>query len=104
MSNSYVTKLIGRGRHKTHSLGGNQVREIAARACGAQIKICSSLEQEKQVQDCIVTIAGNLANKQDAICIILEALEEFNLSDVCSLHPEGPFGRRLKEQVCLSPL
>lgn len=104
MSNAYVTKLIGRGKLDAHSLGGNQVREIAARACGAQIKICSSLEQEKELQDCIVTIAGNLANKQDAVCIILEALEEFNLSEVSSVHPEGSLARRLKEQIRFSPL
>jgi KH domain len=50
------------------------VREIAARSCGAQIKILSSRESEKQLQDCIVTIAGTLANKQDAACIILEKI------------------------------
>lgn len=53
------------------------VREIAAKSCGAQIKICSNQEQEKRLQDCVVTVAGNLASKQDAACIILEQLEEF---------------------------
>ena len=55
------------------------VREIAARSCGAQIKIYSDKEQEKELQDCIVTIAGTLANKQDAACIILEQIEEFKV-------------------------
>jgi hypothetical protein len=58
------------------------VREIAARSCGAQIKIYSDKEQEKELQDCIVTIAGSLANKQDAACIILEQIEEFKVLDV----------------------
>lgn len=57
------------------------IREIAARSCGAQIKILSSREAEKERQDCIVTIAGTLANKQDAVCIILEKLEDFKNSD-----------------------
>lgn len=57
------------------------VRKIAARSCGAQIKILSSREQEREKQDCIVTIAGSLANKQDAICIILEELEFFREQD-----------------------
>jgi hypothetical protein len=81
--------------------GGKQIREIAARACGAQIKICSNPEQEKELQDCIVTIAGNLANKQDAVCIILEALEEFNLSDVTLVHLERTLRPRIKEQIDL---
>lgn len=58
------------------------VREIAAKSCGAQIKICSDQEQEKRLQDCIVTVAGNLASKQDAACIILEQLEEFRQMEV----------------------
>lgn len=58
------------------------VREIAAKACGAQIKIDSDQEAEKELQDCIVTIAGSLANKQDAACLILEQLEEFRQTDV----------------------
>jgi hypothetical protein len=103
MSNAYVNKLIGKGSLPAH-LGGNQVREIAARACGAQIKICSSLEQEKELQDCIVTIAGNLANKQDAVCIILEALEEFNLEEVAVLDPESSLIPRVEDQVALEAL
>ncbi len=65
------------------------VREIAARSCGAQIKICSDIEQEKRLQDCIVNIAGSLANKQDAVCIILEQIEEFNQSEVDTENSEG---------------
>lgn len=57
------------------------IREMAAKSCGAQIKILSSREQERLLQDCIVTIAGSLANKQDAACIILEKIQEFQNSD-----------------------
>lgn len=53
---------------------GSMIREMAARSCGAQIKILSSKEQERLLQDCVVTIAGSLANKQDAACIILEKI------------------------------
>lgn len=58
------------------------IREIAARSSGAQIKIWSSKEEEKHIQDCVVAIAGSLANKQDAACIVLEQLEEFKQMDV----------------------
>lgn len=72
--NTYVSNLIGRR--------GAVVRKIAARSCGAQIKILSSREQEREKQDCIVTVAGTLANKQDAVCIILEELEILRLQDL----------------------
>lgn len=84
MPNTYVTKLIGKSTLLLIE-EGSMVREIAARSCGAQIKICSDQEQERRRQDCIVTIAGSLANKQDAACIILEQLEEFNQTEVFAL-------------------
>lgn len=62
--------------------GGQYIRDIAARACGAQVKIISSPQQERELQDCIVTIAGTLANRQDAICIVLESIEEFKITEV----------------------
>lgn len=55
------------------------VRELAAKSSGAQIKIMSDREKEKQFQDCIVTIAGSLKNKQDACSLIIEQLEAFRL-------------------------
>lgn len=96
--NCYVTKLIGKGS-KTSQVGGNQIREIAARACGAQIKICSNLEQEKERQECIVTVAGNLANKQDAVCIILEVIEEINLNEVSCIYIESTFSEEYEEKI-----
>ena len=67
------------------------IREIAAKAGGAQIKIMSDKQSERgetnpfswisfskiEHQDCVVTIAGSLANKQDAVCYILEQIEIF---------------------------
>lgn len=69
--NIYVTKLIG--------AGGCMIREIAARSAGAQIKILSNKEKERnrRATECPVSIAGSLANKQDAVCLILEQLETF---------------------------
>eukprot|EP01016_Furgasonia_blochmanni_P028723 TRINITY_DN3020_c0_g1_i8.p1 TRINITY_DN3020_c0_g1~~TRINITY_DN3020_c0_g1_i8.p1 ORF type:complete len:294 (-),score=29.70 TRINITY_DN3020_c0_g1_i8:619-1500(-) len=69
--NNYVTKLIG--------AEGCMIRELAARSGGAQIKILSDKQSEKSsgLQECVVTIAGSLANKQDAACLILEQIETF---------------------------
>ena len=67
----YITKLIG--------AKGCMIREIAARSGGAQIKILSNRETERdhRVRECPVSIAGSLANKQDASCLILEQIESF---------------------------
>lgn len=67
----YITKLIG--------AGGCMIRELAARSGGAQIKILSNRETERdhRVRECPVSIAGSLANKQDAACLILEQIESF---------------------------
>lgn len=88
MSNAYVTKLIGIGKLGLIE-GGQYIRDIAARACGAQVKIISKPEQERELQDCIVTIAGNLANRQDALCIVLESIEDFRKSEVCHIDDQG---------------
>lgn len=53
------------------------IREIAAKSLGAQIKIMSSREVEREMQDCVVTIAGSLKNKQDACALIIEQIEVF---------------------------
>lgn len=55
------------------------IREIAAKSSGAQIKIMSSKEAERELQDCVVTIAGSLKNKQDACALIIEQVEAFKL-------------------------
>jgi len=46
---------------------------------GAQIKILSDRKSEKELQECIVTIAGSLSNRQDAACLILEQIEKFKI-------------------------
>ena len=80
--NNYVSKMIG--------TKGCMVRELAAKSGGAQIKIISNKEAERQLHDCIVTIAGSLANKQDAACLIIQQLETFRLSAPAS-QPNNPF-------------
>lgn len=67
--NNYVMKLIG--------AKGSKIKEIAARASAAQIKILSEKKDEMNLKDCVVTINGNLKNKQEAIRIILFELEKF---------------------------
>ena len=42
----------------------------------------SNRESERQIHDCLVTIAGSLANKQDAACLIIQQLETFRLSSL----------------------
>lgn len=69
IENSFVTKLIGSK--------GSMVRDIAAKSSGAQIKILSDKESEKNFRDCIVSIAGSLSNKKEATVIILEQIEIF---------------------------
>lgn len=68
------------------------IRELAAKSGGAQIKILSDKQSEKgftknkklshinlfpEYQECLINIAGSIANKQDASCLILEQLEIF---------------------------
>jgi hypothetical protein len=80
--NNYVNKLIG--------VKGNMVREIAAKSGGARIIIISDRNKEKQLSDCIVTISGSLANKQDAACLIIQQLESFRLSAPIQ-NPSNPY-------------
>ena len=69
--NNFVTKLIG--------AKGGMVREIAKKSMGAQIKILSDRKSERELQECVVTIAGTLANRQDAACLIMEQIEKFKI-------------------------
>lgn len=69
--NNFVTKLIG--------AKGSMIRELAKKSMGAQIKILSDRKSERELQECIVTVAGSLANRQDAACFILEQIEKFKV-------------------------
>lgn len=42
---------------------GTKIKEIAARASAAQIKILSEKKDELNLKDCVVTINGHLKNK-----------------------------------------
>lgn len=55
------------------------MREIAKKSMGAQIKILSDRKSERELQECVVTIAGTLANRQDAACLIMEQIEKFKI-------------------------
>ena len=67
----FITKLIG--------AGGCMIRELAAKSGGAQIKILSNREKERdhRIRECVMSIAGSLVNKQDAACLVLEQIESF---------------------------
>ena len=68
---SYVTKLIGSK--------GCMIQEIANDSGGATIKILSTKksEEERELPEIIVSIAGNIGPMQDAACIIVEQMEIF---------------------------
>lgn len=66
---NYVTKLIGQK--------GYMIRDIIERSGGAQIKILSDKQSERDVRECIIAINGTRENKVDATCLILEQIECF---------------------------
>ncbi|EAR94501.3 KH domain protein (macronuclear) [Tetrahymena thermophila SB210] len=67
--NRYVTKLIG--------AGGCMIKDIAAKSKGAQIKIMSDKQKDRDQRECLISIAGALACKVDACLLILQQLEIF---------------------------
>ncbi|CAD8192493.1 unnamed protein product [Paramecium octaurelia] len=69
MPASYASKLIG--------AKGGQIRELATKSKGAQIKVLSDKDETDHDYHCIVQIAGNLQNKQDASKLILQQIECF---------------------------
>ncbi|CAD8106620.1 unnamed protein product [Paramecium primaurelia] len=69
MPASYASKLIG--------AKGCQIRDLATKSKGAQIKVLSDKDETDHDYNCIVQIAGNLQNKQDASKLILQQIECF---------------------------
>jgi hypothetical protein len=67
--NNYVTKLIGQN--------GSMIRELAAKSRGAQIKILSNKNTERDLRDCVVTINGSVDNKREAALLIVRQIEIF---------------------------
>lgn len=63
---NYVTKLIGQK--------GYMIRDIIDRSGGAQIKIMSDKQAERDTRECIISINGSKENKIDAACLILEQI------------------------------
>lgn len=53
------------------------IRDITERSGGAQIKILSDRQAERDARECIISINGTRENKIDATCLILEQIECF---------------------------
>jgi len=50
------------------------IRDIIDRSGGAQIKILSEKQNERDIRECIISINGSKENKIDAACLILEQI------------------------------
>lgn len=50
------------------------IRDIIERSGGAQIKILSDRQSERDARECIISINGTRENKIDASCLILEQI------------------------------
>lgn len=50
------------------------IRDITQRSGGAQIKILSDRQSERDARECIISINGTRQNKIDATCLILEQI------------------------------
>lgn len=57
------------------------IKEITAQSGGAQIKILSDKEKEKDMQEIAVSIGGALSAKIEAASIIAERIELFRHED-----------------------
>lgn len=53
------------------------IRDIIERSGGAQIKILSDRQFQRDARECIISINGSRENKIDATCLILEQIECF---------------------------
>ncbi|CAD8087530.1 unnamed protein product [Paramecium sonneborni] len=69
MPSNFASKLIG--------AKGCQIKELANKARGAQIKVLSDKDDSDIVQDCLVQVSGSMENKQEATILILEQIECF---------------------------
>ena len=64
-----VTKIIG--------AGGCMIREISQKSGGANIRIHSSKDMDRDLPEIVVTIEGSLQCKKEAACLIIEQIELF---------------------------
>ncbi|CAD8162164.1 unnamed protein product [Paramecium pentaurelia] len=69
MPANFASKLIG--------AKGCQIKELANKARGAQIKVLSDRDDTDIGQDCLVQVTGSMENKQEATILILEQIECF---------------------------
>lgn len=64
-----VTKIIG--------AGGCMIKEISQKSRGANIRIHSSKDSDRDLAEIVVTIEGSLQSKYEATCMIIEQIELF---------------------------
>ena len=64
-----VTKIIG--------AGGCMIKEISQKSGGANIRIHSSKDIDKDLTEIVATIEGTFDQKKDAVCLITEQIELF---------------------------
>jgi len=64
-----VTKIIG--------AGGCMIKEISQKSGGASIRIHSSKDIDKDLNEIVVTVEGSLDQKRDASILITEQIELF---------------------------
>ncbi len=53
------------------------IREIAAQSGGAQIKVLSDKEKEREMHETAVLVSGKLEHQADAVSIIVEKIATF---------------------------
>lgn len=59
-----VTKLIG--------ANGCMIKEISQKSGGPQIRVHSSKDTDRDLQEIVVTIDGSLVSKKEAACLITQ--------------------------------
>ena len=72
----FVSKIIGVGIIK-FIIGGNMIKEISNISGGAQVKIKSNKEKEREMNETVTNISGKMEAKIKAANIIIEKIMTF---------------------------
>ena len=72
----FVSKIIGVGIIK-FIIGGNMIKEISNISGGAQVKIKSNKEKEREMNETVTNISGKMEAKIKAANIIIEKIMAF---------------------------
>jgi len=75
-----VTKIIG--------AGGCMIKEISQKSGGANIRIHSSKDVDRDLAEIVVTIEGSLQSKKEAVCLITEQIELFKNGGPVNIKPK----------------